>query len=266
MENVRFLECLDSDYRRIRGVVPGHLSASVPTCPGWDVAALVRHVGEVYLHKVECMRAGGPLETPWPPAGLLDEEPVALLDRAYSALTAEFIGRDPGDLGGGFYDPDPTVGFWIRRMAQESVIHRVDAELGAGVAVSPVPDDLAVDGVDELLRVFIGWAFGKWPGDFAEALKDSPGYAILIQAGAPADSPGGSWLVQMAPDRLTVAGGPGEHLPDSVRPDVTVGGAPADVLRWGWNRETPGAASPLRIAGNAEALIEFRQCLVAGTQ
>lgn len=266
MENMRFLDCLDSDYRRIREVVPGCLSAGVPTCPGWTVADLTRHVGEVYLHKVECMRAGGKLETPWPPAGIGDEEPAELLDRAYSALTAEFIARDPADLGGGFYDPDPTVGFWIRRMAQESVIHRIDAELGAGAEVAPVPDDLAVDGVDELLQVFVGWAFGKWPEDFAEALKDSPGYTILIQADATQDAQGVSWLVEMAPDRLTVAGGPGQRLPDSVRPDVTVGGAPADVLRWGWNRETPGTASPLRITGNAGALIEFRQCLVAGTQ
>src|SRR5690348_15307024 len=98
MENTRFLECLDADYRRIRGVVPGCLSARVPTCPDWDVAGLVRHVGAVYLHKIECMRAGGPLETPWPPAGLDDEEPVALLDRAYSALVAEFIARDPAEL------------------------------------------------------------------------------------------------------------------------------------------------------------------------
>lgn len=266
MENTRFLECLDADYRRMREVVPGHLSDRVPTCPDWTVADLVRHVGAVYLHKVECMRAGGPLETAWPPPGLDDEEPVALLDRAYSGLTAEFIARDPSDPGGAFYDPDPSVGFWIRRMAQETVIHRIDAELGAGAAVAPVPDDLAADGVDELLKVFVGWAFSKWPEDFTEALKNSSGHTFLIQADAAAGTPGASWLVKTAPDSLTVEGGPGERLPDSVQPDVTISGAPAGILRWGWNRETPGEASPARIVGDAEALGEFRQCLVEGTQ
>lgn len=266
MENTRFLECLDADYRRIRGVVPEHLAARVPTCPDWTVADLTRHVGEVYLHKVECMRAGALRRTEWPPPGLDDEEPVALLDRAYSALTAEFIARDPSEPGGTFYDPDPTVGFWIRRMAQESVIHRIDAELGAGAAIAPVPADLAVDGIDELLKVFVGWAFSKWPEDFTEALKNSSGHAFLIQADAAAGTPSASWLVKTAPDSLTAEGGPGERLPDLVQPDVTISGAPADILRWGWNRETPGEASPVRIAGNAEALSEFRQCLVEGTQ
>jgi hypothetical protein len=76
MENSRFLACLEADYRRIREVVPEHLSARVPTCPDWTVAELTRHVGQVYLHKVECMREGGLRETDWPPAGLENEEPV----------------------------------------------------------------------------------------------------------------------------------------------------------------------------------------------
>jgi hypothetical protein len=51
---------------------------------------------------------------------------VALLDRSYAALVGELTTRDPSDRGGTWYEPDPTVGFWGRRMAQESVIHRID--------------------------------------------------------------------------------------------------------------------------------------------
>src|SRR5579862_4041971 len=148
MDNARFLSCLEADYRRLREVVAGHLDARVPTCPDWSVTDLARHVGEVYLHKVECMQAGGPWETEWPPAGLMDEEPLALLDRSYAELVAELTTRDPGAPGGTWYTPDPTVGFWFRRMAQETVIHRVDAELGASASVAPIPDDLAIDGID----------------------------------------------------------------------------------------------------------------------
>ena len=48
--------------------------------------------------------------------------------------------------------------FWIRRMAQETVIHRVDAELALGEPFAPIPDDLALDGIDEVLERFL--AFG----------------------------------------------------------------------------------------------------------
>src|SRR6201996_903571 len=204
MENSRFLVCLESDYRRIREVVPGHLGEAVPTCPEWSVADLTRHVGEVYLHKVECMREGAERESDWPPAGLKDEEPVALLDRSYAALVAELTTRDPAAPGGTWYVPDPTVGFWFRRMAQESVIHRIDAELGAGAPVAPVPDDLAVDGIDELLKVFVAYSFSNWPEDFTEALKNSPGRTYKIQTDATANSPRMSWIVKTAPDYLAV--------------------------------------------------------------
>ncbi len=265
METARFLECLDADFRRMREVVPGHLAARVPSCPEWDVADLVRHVGEVYLHKVEMMRHGAHPEG-WPPASFREEEPVGLLTRGYGELRAEFATRRPEDVSKTWYEPDQTVGFWMRRMAQESVIHRIDAELGSGMAIAPVPDDLAVDGVDELLKVFVAYAFSQWPEDFTEVLKDSPGRALRIRTDPAAGTPSVSWLVKIAPDSLTVEGGPGEILPDSARPDVTISGTPAAILRWAWNRETPGLPSPVRIAGNADALREFRQCVVEATQ
>jgi hypothetical protein len=72
--------------------------------------------------------------------------------------------------------------------------------------------------------------------------------------------------VRTAPEYLTVEGGPGESVAGSAVPDVTVSGTPVDILRWAWNRETPGEASPVRIEGNAEALSELRQCVVEATQ
>ena len=51
MERSRLLECLADDYRGC-GSRRGDLTAAVPSCPGWTVADLVRHVAEVYLHKV----------------------------------------------------------------------------------------------------------------------------------------------------------------------------------------------------------------------
>jgi len=67
MEYSRLLDCLAADFARLRAVVPANLGAAVPTCPGWTVAYLTRHVGEVYLHKTLAMREGTEPD-PWPPA------------------------------------------------------------------------------------------------------------------------------------------------------------------------------------------------------
>jgi hypothetical protein len=78
MDNQRLRECLGADFGRLREVAAGaDLGAPVPTCPGWTMTDLLRHVGEVYLHKTECMRLGRDPD-PWPPEGLADEPPLEL--------------------------------------------------------------------------------------------------------------------------------------------------------------------------------------------
>lgn len=258
MENARLLECLASDYERTRAVVPGNLDRLVPSCPEWTVADLVRHVGTVYLHKAVTMRDGA-FPAPWPPPGLNDEDPVALLDRAYAELTEEFGRRDPEQFAPTWYDLDQTVGFWIRRMAQETVIHRIDAELGADLPIAPIPDDLAIDGIDELLKIFVAYDAKKFPEDYAETLADSPGRSYAINTN------GVEWLVGTAPGSFTVGGGPGMTVPDFSKADVAISGTPTALLRWVWNRETPGEPSTLAIAGYAD-LTELQRCIVIATQ
>src|SRR3954453_3926614 len=143
MDNDRLLGCLDADYRRLREVAARDVAADVPSCPGWTVDDLVRHVAMVYLHKTECMRLDA-FPDPWPP-DLSGEEPIALLDRSYAEVSAEFVRHDPADHAATWHEPDQTVRFWIRRMAQETVIHRIDAELALREEVRPIPDDLALD-------------------------------------------------------------------------------------------------------------------------
>src|SRR5262249_57802409 len=117
-----------------------------------------------------------------PRANLGAEERLAILDRAYAGLRAEFASRKPTDPAGSWYAPNQTVGFWIRRMAQETVIHRIDAELGTGQPVAPVPTDLAVDGIDELLKVFVAYSVAEWAGYFTEILAGSPGRTFAVRA------------------------------------------------------------------------------------
>jgi uncharacterized protein (TIGR03083 family) len=258
MENSRLLECLAADHERMRTVVPGNLDRPVPSCPDWTVADLVQHVGAVYLHKVATLR-GGAAPAEWPPPGLNDEEPVALLDRAYAELAAEFDRHQPDDFSPTWYDPDQSVAFWIRRMAQEAVIHRIDAELGAGVSVAPIPDDLATDGIDELLKIFVAHDVKKWPDDYVDALSDSPGRSYNVK------TDGVEWLVGTSPGAFSVGGGPGMTIADFTRTDTTITGTPTALLRWLWNRETPGTPSPVTITGDTN-LAEFQRCIILATQ
>jgi hypothetical protein len=150
---------------------------AAPACGGWSrwrstrTRDLTRHVAEVYLHKAECIRLTAFPEE-WPP-GVLDPDPVTSLDRTYAVLTGQFSAHSTTDPAATWYEPDQTVAFWIRRMAQETVIHRIDAELAAGRPVSPVPDDLAVDGIDEVLKLFVGYGSTLWLDDFGPLL-DAP--------------------------------------------------------------------------------------------
>jgi uncharacterized protein (TIGR03083 family) len=258
MENSRFLEYLAADYARIRAVVPGHLDPLVPSRPEWTVGNLVQHLATTYLHKVATMQDGA-FPSEWPPPGLNDEEPVALLDRAYAELMEEFGRREPGEFSRTWYEPDQSVGFWIRRMAQETVIHRIDAELGVGAPVAPDPDDLAIDGIDELLKVFVAYDAKKCPDDYTEALAESPGRSYTINA---ADV---EWLVGTSPGSFSVGGGPGMTVPDFSNVDTAISGPPAAILRWAWNRETPATPSPLTIKGDPD-LTELRRCITIATQ
>jgi uncharacterized protein (TIGR03083 family) len=253
MEYSRWLECLAGDFGRLRGaVVAGDLAAAVPSCPGWTVGDLTRHVGEVYLHKTLAMREGVEPD-PWPPAELAEEEPLALLDRAYAGLMEEFAARKPADPAGSWYAPDQTVGFWIRRMAQETVIHRIDAELGTGQPVAPVPDDLAVDGIDELLKVFVAYGVAEWGDYFTDVLAGSPGRTYTVR------TDGAAWRARTGPGVFAVEDGDGAA-------DVIISGPPTAVLRWVWNRESAGEPSEVTVEGAPEAVEELRRCIVIATQ
>ena len=260
MEDSRYLQCLAADYGDLRDAASAaELTANVPNCPGWTVADLVRHVAQVYLHKVVLMRTGEEPEE-WPPPSLAAEAPLAALGRAYGALRAEFRTRGPGLPALTWYGPDQTVAFWIRRMAQETVIHRIDAELAAGLPVTPVPDDLAADGVDEVLRRMLAYGSVAWPEEFAEMegehLAGEGGQdAITVAAGQTA------WTVRPSPSQVVVedgATGPqGEHL------RVRIEGAPGNLLRWLWGRAGDDA---VRLTGDPAWAGYLRRMLAAVTR
>ena len=250
MESQRLRDCLEADFRRLRDVgAAADPGTGVPSCPGWTMADLLRHVGQVYLDKVECMRLGRSPDS-WPPPGLDDEPPLELLDRSFAALTAEFDARRPQDRVFTWYEPDQSVAFWIRRMAQETVIHRVDAELAAGQPVTGIPGDLAADGIDELLAAFVQYGTTNWPEEFAGILKPAGDRLVGVV------TPDRSWLLRMTGRDVRVTG------PSAGSPAAAVEGAAADVLLWLWGRGGEGAAT----MGDRDTIVALREVLAASTQ
>ncbi|TDV50960.1 maleylpyruvate isomerase family mycothiol-dependent enzyme [Actinophytocola oryzae] len=247
MDEQRFLECLDDEYTRLREVAAGALDLRVPSCPGWTGADLVRHVAEVYLHKAETMRRGA-WPRPWPPD--LPGDPLVSLDDAYRTLVGELTSHKPADPALTWYDPDQTVGFWLRRMAQETVIHRFDAELAADVDHSPVPADLADDGIDEVLECFLAYSSVVDPEEFDTHLAECDGRTVQIATEA------GGWQVQLGPSVVSVARG---HF-DA---EAGVAGEAAAVLRWVWRR---AGDEGVALDGNRWILGKLRMLLGVTTQ
>ena len=215
MDSSRYLESLAADFALLRAAAtaagPEGLAAPVPTCPGWTVADLTRHVGQVYLHKTLAMRMGDfPEEQDWPRRA----RGPAAAGPAGPGLRGPDHRADhprPGFPAPTWYRPEPTVGFWRRRMAQETVIHRLDAELAAqaatGRAVSPVPDDIAADGVDEVLVRFLGYGSTAWPDEFAALagprLERADGDDTVL-----VEMDGATWTVRPGPITSTSRPGP----------------------------------------------------------
>jgi uncharacterized protein (TIGR03083 family) len=250
MKPERLLDCLTTDYARLHDVAVKDLSPAVPSCPGWTVTDLVRHVAGVYLHKVEAMRQQRPPD-PWPPAGIDHEEPIGLLERSWHELLLEFAERHPDSPSYTWFEPDQTVGFWLRRMAQETVIHRIDAELALAEAVAPVPDDLGLDGIDEVLRIFLEYASARWPGDFGDALASADARPVVVSSRDMA------WAVWARPEGVEV-----RPRPLGEEPAATIAGDPETVLRWLWGR----GGDRVTITGDRDLVARLRGLLVVATQ
>lgn len=199
------------------------LDAPVPTCPEWDVRALVGHVGAVYLDKVKCMRLGRE-PGDWTGAAPEGADPYEWFEEQYETLVNELVSRDPASYSYTWYPPDQTVGFWHRRMAQETAVHRVDAEAAAG-RTSTIDDELALDGIDEKLRVFLAnpwWEEHPW--------DEATGRTFAVRSGDRV------WRVVSERQLARIEDGPGDAVGE-------VSGTPYDVLMWVWER--PNAATTM---------------------
>ncbi|WP_214412236.1 maleylpyruvate isomerase N-terminal domain-containing protein [Sphaerisporangium fuscum] len=251
METSRLLSRLEDDFALLRAAVAeADPAARVPSCPDWTAADLADHVAKVYLHKTECIRLGAFPEE-YPP-GVLDADPLVSLDRCHAALTGQFAAHSPADHAATWHEPDQTVGFWIRRMAQETVIHRVDAELVAGRPVSPIPADLAIDGIDEVLKLFLGYGSAHWKDDMGTLLDKPDERPLSVFTGHHA------WRVVATPAGVEVS-----DAASGFDADALISGEPGPLLLWLWNRADDDA---VRLDGDRALLEQFHALRTAVTQ
>jgi len=229
----RYLEAIKTESAALTEAARGHLDVHVPTCPEWNMSDLLGHLGKV--HRFWNEMAGRALTDPHESADHNPPEGVDLLE--WYSETPERLVRtlSDADLEQPMWSWSRVkkVGFVPRRMAQETAVHRWDAQNAVGDPAD-IAGDLAVDGIDELLFVF-------------------------LPAGAPLEEPQGSSVhihtTDSAGEWLAILEGEPVVTREHAKGDVALRGPSSDVLLYLWGRVEP---SSLEIHGDGATLDHFR--------
>jgi len=178
------------------------VTVPVPSCPGWNVSQLARHVdgGLRWARDIVATRAQGP-----PPdtalrelSGATGDDPTELAAALRSGAIDLAAALREGGPSAQMWCPVPGGGsaFFARRFAHETAMHRADAALALGVDYV-LPVFVAVDGVEEWLEL------GAMPFHFEvhpwmrELL--GPGRTIALHA----TDTGDSWLLDFTGDAIS---------------------------------------------------------------
>jgi uncharacterized protein (TIGR03083 family) len=230
------------------------LRAPVPSCPGWQVRDLLRHQGYVHWWAGRYVTERLPDAVPGrTEAEILAADPpdAELLDwfrEGHAALVGALRVAQP-DLSCWTFLPAPSpLAFWARRQAHETAIHRVDAELASGGAVTSPDAAFAADGVDELIMGFLGRHERRLTAD-----QRAGGRRRVHVQLTDAD---GAWEVELTEDgnrAASVRRGSGQG-----GADCTLTGPAAGLYLVLWNRAEPRAATGVRVSGDAAVLRFWR--------
>jgi uncharacterized protein (TIGR03083 family) len=236
----------------VRDILQGaDLSVTVPTCPDWTLAELVRHIGGNLRSVETAVRTGTPVEDPGrqvPGVAGPDGDDPATLDAWLAGAAARFAGtlRDAGpDAEARVWAFARSTGFWARRAANDLVIHRADAA-GTVHADYTVAPELAADAVDELLELISDPDVARSSPRLAELR--GPGRSIHLHATDTKPDLAAEWLIELGTDGFTWRRG-------HEKATVALRGPLADVLRVFWRR-LPADSERVEVLGDA-ALLDF---------
>lgn len=213
-------------------------SAPVPTCPDWNAADLLWHLTEVHdmwahvlgddLRTDEQVEAFEAARAPRPASV---QEVLALRRDATDRLCWFLASLSDGVERWSWFPADQTVGFTRRMQVCEATMHRVDAELAAGVVRSRITLDVAGALVDQCVDVMWGW--------IPEGATRTHGPVVEFHA-ADTDE---RWLVQLGRWQ-SIGAQTGRHYdePFAVRaepgavPVASVVAPVVDLGLWAWRR------------------------------
>ncbi|EHR62496.1 maleylpyruvate isomerase family mycothiol-dependent enzyme [Saccharomonospora cyanea] len=214
-----------------RAAAPG---TAVPTCPGWTLGEIVRHVGSVHRAASHWLLRG---EAPrrWQRDPSPGQTVQSYLREGTEGLRDVIAAREPSEPAATWWGGDPTTGFWCRRMAHETTVHRVDAEQAAGVESAEISHDVALDGIDEALLLWFGH---RLPMLGVTATR--PATVAVTVAGC-------RWTARMTPEATVAWRSPAY---DAEEVDAVVSGEPDRVFLWLWGRQGPGAVT---VTGDEDA-------------
>ncbi len=244
MEFPRYLDHIRADGDLVAAIAPRGLDLPIPVCPGWDVRQVVAHLATVYDHKVMAIRLGRrPEQGEWVTDEPFPKSTVEWFEDEHAKVLAELAAHEPTDPAWTWWEPDQTVGFWYRRMALETVVHRVDVETQFGPH-SAIDEALAVDGIDEVLTIMLG-------GE-DEAAAEVPGTGTVnVVAGE-------SWWSVRLEDTRTVVESAAHPSPDA---ELT--GDAGELFLYLWGR---APIDTLARTGDESRIALMRAQLAAATQ
>jgi uncharacterized protein (TIGR03083 family) len=236
-------------------------ASRVPTCPDWNVLDLLKHLTRVHQFWAAVIgdhltaEAVADFEKRRP---ALPDDPMRLLDlrrEATADLLAALSDRDPLEPAWSWFPSDQTVGFTWRMQTHEATMHRVDAELAAGLPISPIGLEIAADGIDHVVNVMWAWA----PVGVERRVSGT----VELKA---TDSRQG-WLVNTfrwsgRAWGQTFNNQIGCERADDGEPDAIVRGTAQDLDLLVWTR----ADGAVTRSGNRHALAEFQAMLDDGIQ
>ncbi len=236
MERPSYIASVQADADRLVSVAAGALDRPVPSCPGWSVERLVGHLGRTHRWVTSWVTRGSGTEIEPAPEG----DAVRDWCRAGTSGLVTALAAAPAEGEVQSWAGPRPAGFWHRRMAIETALHRWDGEEavepGSG---APVAAPLAVDAIDELFTVVVPW---RGIGDLG-----TPAWTMHLHATDP-DLAGGEWLIGLGEAGVTL-----EHA--HAKGDVAVRASASDLLLLLWNRVDAGRAE---VFGDAELLVRWR--------
>jgi uncharacterized protein (TIGR03083 family) len=214
-------------------------SAPVPGCPGWTVHRLADHLGRVHRNVAGMVRSPSAElgRSERLPHGPEDEGIVAWYQEGFADLSAALAQADL-DAQIPTWAGSAPMRFWLRRMAQETAVHRWDEESALVPDPAPVDAELAVDGIDELLDVFV-------PLRLEAAALAGDGATLHLHATDAA----GEWLLRFGADGLEV-----ERA--HAKGDAAARGTASDLLLFLWGRVPPAA---VEVFGDAALLQRWQE-------